>query len=39
MEVHKGWDLCLCGGGAGCGGGVGGGEGVQEWQGWWKCCA
>ena len=29
VEVHKGWDLCLCGGGAGCGGGVGGGDGVD----------
>ena len=30
VKVHKGWDLCLCGGsGGGCGGGVGGGGGVD----------
>ena len=25
VEVHKGWDLCLCGGGRSCGGVVVGG--------------
>ena len=29
VEVHKGWDLCLCGGGGCCGGGVGGGGSVD----------
>ena len=28
FKVHKGWDLCLCGGG-GCGSGVGGDGGVD----------
>ena len=29
VKVHKGWDLCLCGGGGSCGGRVGGGSGVD----------
>ena len=29
VEVHKGWDLCLCGGGGCCGGSVGGGGSVD----------
>ena len=29
VEIHKGWDLCLCGDGGYCGGGVAGGGSVD----------
>ena len=40
VDIDKGWDLCLCGGGRGCCSGVGGGVVVlivvmEVMGGWW----